>query len=158
MTGNIDLENSRSLIETYLGSLPTINRNETWKDNNVRYPEGKVKTVIEKELETAKNSIYVNYNGNFEYELENRLLLQAIKHVLDIRYTKSIREEEGGTYGVGVWNTSTEYPYESFSLNIKFDCDPEKSEKLITPDKIKKAANILLTQGNTIEIIMKPKI
>ena len=225
-TGNIDLENSRSLIETYLGSLPTIDRNETWKDNNVRYPEGKVKTVIEKDLETAKNSIYVNYNGNFEYNLENRLLLQAIKHVLDIRYTKSIREEEGGTYSVGIWNTSTEYPYESFSLNIKFDCDPEKAEKLkvivfdeidnllkngpdaedlnkakenflknrenslkenkfwsrsiafnikhdenildqekyeelvksITPDKIKKAANILLTQGNTIEIIMKPKI
>lgn len=223
-TGNIDLEKSKSLIETYLGSLPTIDRNETWKDNNVRYPEGKVKTVIEKDLETAKNSIYVNYNGNFEYMLENRLLLKAIKHVLDIRYTKTIREEEGGTYGVEVWNNSTEYPYESFSLNIMFDCDPEKAEKLksivfdeidnllnngpteedlnkakenflknrenslkenkfwlnsivfnikhdenildhekyenliksITSDKVKKAANKLLTQGNTIEIIMQP--
>lgn len=129
-TGNIDLEKAKPLFETYLASLPSINRNENWKDNNVRYPEGKLTKVIEKELETQKNTIFINVNGDFEYNLENRLLLQTIKHVLDIRYTETIREEEGGTYGVGVGANTSEYPIEDFGLNISFDCAPANADKL----------------------------
>ena len=129
-TGNIDVEKAKPLFETYLASLPSVNRNENWKDNNVRYPDGKLTKLIEKELETQKNTIFINLNGDFDYNLENRLLLQAIKHVLDIRYTERIREEEGGTYGVGVGISTSEYPVEDFGLNISFDCDPANAEKL----------------------------
>lgn len=129
-TGNIDVEKAKPLFETYLASLPSVNRNENWKDNNVRYPDGKLTKLIEKELETQKNTIFINLNGDLEYNLENRLLLQAIKHVLDIRYTERIREEEGGTYGVGVGISTSEYPVEDFGLNISFDCDPANAEKL----------------------------
>ncbi len=129
-TGNIDVEKAKPLFETYLASLPSVNRSENWKDNNVRYPDGKLTKLIEKELETQKNTIFINLNGDLEYNLENRLLLQAIKHVLDIRYTERIREEEGGTYGVGVGISTSEYPVEDFGLNISFDCDPANAEKL----------------------------
>lgn len=129
-TGNIDVEKAKPLFETYLASLPSVNRNENWKDNNVRYPDGKLTKLIEKELETQKNTIFINLNGDLEYNLENRLLLQAIKHVLDIRYTERIREEEGGTYGVGVGISTSEYPVEDFGLNISFDCDPANADKL----------------------------
>jgi zinc protease len=130
ITGNIDIETAKALFETYVASLPSINRKENWKDNEVRYPKGKVNSLIEKELETQKNSIFINLNGDFEYNLENRLLLNTIKHVLDIRYTKKVREEEGGTYGVGLRASTSEYPVEDFGLNINFDCDPANAEKL----------------------------
>ena len=129
-TGNINLETDKALIETYIASLPSIQRTENWKDNNVRYPKGKVNSLIEKELETKKNTIFINLNGDFEYNLENRLLLDVIKHVLDIRYTETIREEEGGTYGVGLRANTSEFPVQDFGLNINFDCDPEKADKL----------------------------
>lgn len=224
ITGNIDIEKAKSLFETYIASLPSIKRIENWKDNNVRYPKGKVNSLIEKELETQKNSIFINLNGDFEYNLENRLLLNTIQHVLTIRYTEKVREEEGGTYGVGVRASTSEYPVEDFGLNINFDCDPANAEKLksiifaeienmkangpsqidldkakenflknrenalkenrfwsnsivfnlqhnenvldtekyneavnsITIEKVQKAANKLLSQGNMIEIMMQP--
>ncbi len=130
LAGNINIEETKSLFETYLATLPSTKRDENWKDNQVRYPKGIVTKTIEKELETKKNTIFVNLNGNFEYNLENRTLLQAIKHVLDIRYTETIREEEGGTYGVGLRVSTSEYPVEDFGLSISFDCDPEKAERL----------------------------
>ena len=130
ITGNIDVEKAKPLFETYLASLPNIKRAENWKDNQVRYPKGKVSQVIEKELETQKKSIFINLNGDFEYNLENRLLLNAIKHVLDIRYTEKVREEEGGTYGVGVRASTSEYPVQDFGLSINFDCSPANAEKL----------------------------
>lgn len=129
-TGNIDIEKAKPLFETYLGSLPSTKRTENWKDNEVNYPEGKVHKVIEKELEVKKNSIFINFNGDFEYTYENRILMQAIKHILDIRYTESVREDEGGTYGVGIRAATSEYPTEEFALNINFDCGPENSDKL----------------------------
>ncbi len=129
-TGNIDIEKTKPLFETYLGSLPSTKRKENWKDNEVNYPEGKVHKVIEKELEVKKNSIFINFNGDFEYTYENRILMQAIKHILDIRYTESVREDEGGTYGVGIRASTSEYPTEEFALNINFDCGPENSDKL----------------------------
>ena len=130
ITGNIDVEKSKPLFETYLGSLPSTKRIENWKDTKVRYPEGKVNKIIEKDLEVKKNTIFINYNGEMEYNLENRILLQAIKHVLDIRYTEKVREEEGGTYGVGIRDNASEYPIEEFALNINFDCDPANADKL----------------------------
>ena len=130
LTGNMDIEKTKSLFETYLGALPTKERNENWKDNEVEYPDGKVNKVIEKNLEVKKNTIFINYNGSMEYNYENRILLQAIKHVLDIRYTEKVREEEGGTYGVGTSVSTSEYPDQEFALNINFDCDPANAEKL----------------------------
>jgi zinc protease len=130
ITGNIDIETAKPLFETYMASLPSIKRIENWKDNNVRYPKGKVNNLIEKELETQKNSIFINLNGDFEYNLENRLLLNTIKHVLDIRYTEKVREEEGGTYGVGLRASTSKYPVEDFGLSINFDCDPANAKKL----------------------------
>jgi len=129
-TGNIDINKAKPLFETYLGSLPTLNRNENWKDNNIHYPKGKVNKVVEKKLEVAKNTIFVNVNGDFEYNLENRMLLQTINNVLQIRYIERIREEEGGTYSPSIWSTTSHYPTPDFGFNVAFDCAPEKAEKL----------------------------
>ncbi|MCA1747488.1 MAG: insulinase family protein, partial [Bacteroidales bacterium] len=46
------------------------------------------------------------------------------------RYIESIREEEGGTYGVGVNTSMSEFPEEKASLFIMFDTDPEKVQYL----------------------------
>ncbi len=129
-TGNINAEKAKPLIETYLGSIPSINRKESWKDNNVRPPKGIVKQKILKDLAVAKSSVFVDFNGEMNYDYYNRLMLKTITHILQLRYTETIREEEGGAYGVGVWNSTSEFPVESFQLNMQFDCDPKKQEML----------------------------
>jgi len=128
--GNVDEQKLKALVETYIGGLSNEARNENWKDNGVRPPKNDTKNVFNISMETPKATVFVNYNGKFKYNAENLVYLSAVKYILSLRYTETIREEEGGTYGVGVWTSASKYPYEGFKVNMKFDCDPERAEAL----------------------------
>jgi zinc protease len=45
-------------------------------------------------------------------------------------YTKSIREKEGGTYGVGVAMAAHRAPQKRALIQVQFDTNPEQAEKL----------------------------
>ena len=56
--------------------------------------------------------------------------MQLIGDILDIRYFESMRENEGGTYGVSVRGSLSKKPVEYASLQMRYDTDPEMFEKL----------------------------
>ncbi|MFC1734419.1 insulinase family protein, partial [candidate division KSB1 bacterium] len=160
--GNINLKEAKPLIEKYLGALPVVNRNESWKDLNIRPPQGIVKKRFYRKMEVPKSTNYVAYTGNYEYTAKNRILLDMIADILDIRYTESIREEQSGTYGVGVWVRQSKYPYQGYKLNIRFDCDPANTDKLMAIvyeeiDKIRKEGPLQKDLHNTIENKLKER-
>ena len=128
--GNVDEEVLKPLVETYIGGLKTSDKKETWKDNGIRPPKDNALNVFNVSMETPKATVFVNYNGSFDYNAENLVYLSAVKYILSLRYTETIREEEGGTYGVAVWTSASKYPYEGFKVNMKFDCDPERADAL----------------------------
>ncbi len=51
--------------------------------------------------------------------------------ILVIMYTASVREQEGGTYGVIVHGNIDKYPEEEATLQIYFDTDPAKRDKMV---------------------------
>ncbi len=129
--GNLDLEKVKPLIETYIGGLPKIKRNESWKDNNVRPPKGVIEKEVVRDLEVPKGTVNITFTGEFDYDnYFDRVNLTALCDILDVRYTESIREEQGGTYGVSVRPGMYKYPYENYSVRIQFDCDPQNVDKL----------------------------
>ncbi len=129
--GNLNMDSVQPLIETYLGGLPKVMREETWRDNGIRPPEAKVEKKVVKEMEVPKGTVYINFNGEFDYnEVQDRMNLAALCDILDVRYTESIREEQGGTYGVAVYDMQSHYPYENYQVVIRFDCDPGNVDKL----------------------------
>ncbi len=130
--GNIDIEKSKPLIEKYIGGIPSTKQTESWKDLNIRFPGKKINKEIVKEMKVPKTTVYIIYTGNFDYSPENRIKLDAINDILDVRYTETVREEQGGTYGVGVWTSKSKYPVKTYRMNIKFDCDPKKADTLKT--------------------------
>lgn len=129
--GNIDLETAKPLIEEYLGSLPSINRKETFKDLNMNMRQGMYKNEFAKKLETPKATVLTFYNGKCPYTLENKIMIDMLSQALDLVYTEEVREKEGGTYGVSVYGDLIKYPTERFMLQIVFDTDPAKREKMI---------------------------
>ena len=131
LTGNINPEEAKGLIETYIGGLPSINRKEVAKDNGVRPPLAKVQNIFVKPLQIPKSSIYISYTGKVDYNLENKVTVDIIKSVLTTRYLDEIREKEGATYGVGVRASVTNFPTQSFSVGINFDTDPKLKDKMI---------------------------
>jgi zinc protease len=129
--GNIDPETAKPLMEKYLGGLPKVTREETWVDNNVRPPAGKIKREVMREMKVPKGTVYVTYTGSFDFDdVQSRMNLSALCDILDVRFVETIREEQSGTYGAAVYEGMNKYPYENYSVTIFFDCDPKNAEKL----------------------------
>lgn len=153
--GNIDIDAMKPLIAEYLGALPAINRKETFKDNKIDMRQGVYKNEFIKQLETPKASAFVLYSGNCKYDLKNNLLLNITSQVLDLVYTETVREAEGGTYGVYVGGELVKYPKEKVALQIIFDTDPAKKDKLM--QIIFDQADKLAKEGPSAENLNKVK-
>ena len=123
--GNIDVETFKPLVEQYLASLKKNKRSENWSDVGLGVTDGDYKTHYRKEMQDAKTSVYMIYTGDMEYNLYNNIYMGVLSDILDIVYTKSIREEQGGTYGVGVMGQINNRPSEEFMFYIAFDTNDE---------------------------------
>lgn len=130
ITGNIDEETARTMAEKYIGSLPSLHLNETWKDNGVRQPAGIVRKEIPLPLAVPKATVVINYTSAIKFNPENNLSLDVLKGILDLIYTEKVREDEGGTYGVSTDATSYKRPVEKADLLIAFECAPERAAEL----------------------------
>ena len=128
--GNINLEEAKPLIETYLGGLPSINRKENFKDPKLVMRKGEYKNIFNKQLETPKATVLVVNNGVCKFTLKNDVMMKMLTHIFDLVYTESVREKEGGTYGVGVYGSIDKLPREEAYIQINFDTDPAKRAKM----------------------------
>ncbi|MGE5352343.1 MAG: M16 family metallopeptidase [Acidobacteriota bacterium] len=127
--GNFDVEKIKPFLATYLGSLPSTGRKESWKDTKMEYARGVIEKQIFKGIE-PKGQVLLSFNGPLEYTQQNIYDLRALCDVLDIKLREVIREEKGGTYGVHVGHGVSHYPKGGYSVNISFGCDPVKAEEL----------------------------
>jgi zinc protease len=129
--GNVDLATLKPLVEQYLASLPAAGRKETFRDIHMGIQKGQVKNYFDKDMKVQKTSVYTFYSGVLAYTLENLVKMSILDQILDIIYTETIREEEGGTYGVGVQGTVSSYPEGNFRLFAYFDTNAEMRDKLV---------------------------
>ena len=129
-TGNINIDTVKPLIEKYLGSLPSINRKETFAKVNEDYRPGLIKNDFDQKVQNPKANIIDIYWTNFDYTLKNMIEMDMLKQILTIIYTEKIREEEGGTYGVSVSSGIANYPEGQSTLQIYFETEPAKSDRL----------------------------
>ena len=130
ISGNFDEANLNKYIEKYIASLKTSSEKENYTDNGIRPPEKTTTVNFSKEMATPKASVFVAYTKENKYSEQNSIYMDVISKLLDKRYTDEIREKEGGTYGVGVRAQVEKRPYENAMIQLKFDCDAPKYEKL----------------------------
>ena len=152
--GNLDLEKTKSLLEKYLGSLPSRGLKQTIFDVGINVPPGRIAKTIYKGDE-QKASVILAYSGAFDYNFANTIKMNAIADVLKITLTERLRDHEGGTYVPNAQLTLSKYPKSRFSLLITFDCAPQNVEKLITSaqDELDK----IRTKGPSVENLQKFK-
>lgn len=155
LVGNVDLEKMKPMIAKYLGSLPSINRKETFKDNKMNIRKGEFKNVFARKQETPMATIMFLYSGACKYDLYNNVVLSYLEQVLDMVYTAEIREKEGGTYGVSTSGSLGKYPKEELVLQIVFQTDPAKANKL--SDIVVEQLNKVAKEGPSEEHMQKIK-
>ncbi len=153
--GSVDVATLKPLAEKYLGSLPSAKRADRWGEHVIYPVDGEVENVFKTKQETPKVSVARYYTGVTEYTPERVMAQQVVRYILEMRYTQSIREEKGGTYGVGVGASSQKYPKQVFSFQMRFDTDTSKVNELLPI--IQEQIDDLAKNGPTAEEMTKSK-
>jgi len=117
------------LVEKYLGSLPVLESQETWQDHSRDYPIGIHERKVYKGLEPKSQTTLV-FTGPIEWNLVERFKISALTDVLRIKLRERLREDKGGTYGVGIRNRIARIPKERYQISISFGSDPARVEEL----------------------------
>ena len=128
--GNFDIDEITPKLELYLGSLPTLNRNESWKDLGIRPPEGLVDKIIFRGTD-PKSQVVINFTGEKPYDKKSNYDISSLGELLTIKLVEILREEKSGVYGVGASGRSSKRPYESYTFRISFPCAPENVDDLV---------------------------
>jgi len=128
--GNFDRETIKPFVTRYLGSLPSINREESWQDVGIMPPTGVIKETVHKGLEPQSQASIV-FTGPFQYDQEHRNAIRGMCTVLQTRLRETIREDLGGTYSIGARPSYVKIPDQEYTIRINFGTDPERVEELI---------------------------
>jgi zinc protease len=129
MVGNFKVNEMIPMLEKYIGGLPSKQRTETWRDVSPIFPQGITR------LDYAQNSeeqsrVNIFMQGDFVWKYKERLLLTIMKDILNIKLRESMREEQGGVYGVRHSAGATAYPKPRYSLTFEWGCAPNKVDTL----------------------------
>ncbi|MCK9212279.1 MAG: insulinase family protein [Ignavibacteriaceae bacterium] len=152
--GNIDLLSFKPFVEKYLGSLPSLKRNETWKDIHVKAIETKIEKVVKKGIE-QKSTVGISFPAPFEWNRSNEYLMESLIDVLNIRLREVVREDKGGTYGIGIYHQFYRIPTTKVTISINFGCDPKRVDELTTA--VFNVIDSLKNFGTTPETLVKVK-
>ena len=130
LVGSFDVDSVRPLVARWLASLPSAGRHEQARDLGVRPPPGVVEKVVRKGIEPKAQTEFV-FHTACKYSLESRVILDALRDLLDIRLREVLREDKGGTYGVGVDGGCSHIPYERARVTISWGSAPERRDELV---------------------------
>jgi zinc protease len=127
--GNFNTEQLKPLVETYLGSLPSKGRKETFRDVNVSWPNGVQTKTVSKGTE-PKSLVALTFHGPARWSRATDNDLRTLRDVLRIRLREVLREDMGGVYGVQVNGDIARRPRQEYVLSVSFGCLPDNVDKL----------------------------
>lgn len=128
--GSIDTEKIKPLIAKYIGGLPSSGQQTaTYRNLHINIPAGKIekKFALSKE---EKAMVYLVLSGEYDYNEQHNIALQAFREVLEIRLLERLREEEGGVYSPSIQMDYNKLPDARYTLTVGFSCSVANADKL----------------------------
>jgi len=129
--GNVDEKLLKEYAEKYIGSIPSTDREESYVDKGISYPEGPIKERVYKGVE-PKSSVDITFHGDWDADKMDRLTSKAIEKAVSIRLRNALREDKGGTYGVRCRIAVSRVPTSEYTISIGFGCAPENVDDLVS--------------------------
>ena len=129
IVGDVNVATLQPLVEKYIGSIPKGGKTK-WTDRKEYIVNGIHDDVFTVDMQTPKSTVLQAYNADIPYSYAKDAAMDAISYILDMRYTESLREEEGGTYGASTMTSFNRRPKENAIIQVYFDCKPALCDKL----------------------------
>ena len=130
VVGDFTVDEVKPLIEKYIGSFKKSGKGASWIDRGEDIVNGTLDVNDPVKMETPLTTALLIYHAPVQYSELNRAALEAISYILDMRYTTTLREEIGGTYGASAITNISDLPKEESQLQVVFQCKPELGERL----------------------------
>jgi zinc protease len=127
--GNIDVNKTKPLLETYLGSLPSSKKENKFTDEGLRPVKGIVEATVNKGA-AKQSQVRLIFTGEAPYSQDENLKLRTLMDALNIKFIEKLREEMGGIYGGGMGGRIIKRPYNHYTITVSFPCAPENVDKL----------------------------
>ena len=154
IVGNVDPETLKPMVEKYIGSIAKNKKPRKLNESNfIHFAKGDVDKTVELEMATPKSTVVQVYSAYMPIDTKTEVALEVANYIIDMIYTKTIREDEGGTYGVGTAMAGQRQPVERAIIQVSFDTNPEAAPKLI--ELAVKGLNDLAQNGPTEEQMSK---
>ena len=132
IVGNVDPEALKPMVEKYIGSIAKNKKaRKLNNDNFIHFAKGDVKETVELAMATPKSTVIQVYSAYMPVDTKTEVALEFDDSAIAEIYTKTIREDEGGTYGVGTAMAGQREPIERAIIQVSFDTNPEAAPKLI---------------------------
>jgi zinc protease len=130
LVGNFEPEEVKPYLETYLGSLPSTNKKEAFKDLHIYPTPGQVTKIVNKGM-ADKATVQLVFSGAYDFNDANNIQIDALEEVLNIKLTERLREQESGSYAPGVRASYVKIPNSRYTITIYFSCAEANVDKLI---------------------------
>lgn len=145
IVGDVEEEILKPLLEQYIASIPTNDDYETWnKGYDVKWVQDLIEKDIYIPMENPKSSVRIaKKRSHTSFSLKDKYLINVLGSILQLRYTETLRESEGGTYGASSRGFYTQKPQVQYGIRVNFDCNPDMVDRLvdIVNEEIRKIAN-----------------
>lgn len=152
-TGDIDIEAAKPLFELYLGSLPVTNKKEKYNQIDLKITDKNVTNVFQKKQETPMAYCVFAYKAMMDHNLKNEIQLSMLDQIMNILFTETVREDEGGAYSVSVASNVSDYPEKFGLIQIVLPTAPEKRVKMT--EVINNGIDKLVSEGPKAEVLEK---
>ena len=155
LVGDVNADSVAPLLAKYLGALPVKGKKEKYKVIDQRMTKGERECYFTKEQDTPNSLNVFLYHTPMKETLRNDILVDMLQQAMTMLYTETVREDNGGAYGVPVNANLTDYPEEIAMAQIVLPTAPEKREAMtvIIKDGIKQ----MMEKGPSEENLAKIK-
>jgi zinc protease len=128
--GAFSIDSIKPMIEQYIASLPTIDREETYVDLGIRPPAAMEIHNVYKGND-PKSMAIIYFEQEAPWNKRDAFFVKELGEILGFIYIEKLREEMSGVYTVRANSSLDKIPYEHSSLQILIPCSPENVDSLV---------------------------
>ncbi len=126
--GNVDVETLKPLLEQYIATLPAAAPSVRKNISNIDLVSGLHNDIFQLPMAAPATLVFNTFSGaNLPYNADNTVRLNILSDILQIIYTRTLREEIGGTYGASTQATISPYTGQWLLLYF-FNSEPAKQD------------------------------
>lgn len=131
LVGDLNADSVAPILAKYLGALPVSKKMEKYNVIDRKLTKGERTCIFEKEQDTPNATVNFIYHAPVAETMRNDIMVDMLEQSLSMLYTETVREDEGGAYGVPVNASLTDYPEEIATVQIKLPTAPEKIDRMM---------------------------